>query len=136
MTPFGAIAASAALGFFKSLALGRHCAVCPPKRASVHSVLLGPAQEELIYRASLLHLAGTKKLPVGFTAIPFAVDHILPEVSAGASLGRVLFRGLEVALGGYLYESAYREGGYFAAVAAHAAHNFMAAKGFNAGLNR
>ena len=134
MTPAQCIAASAALGFFKSFALGRYCGPrCPPKRASLHSVLLGPVVEEVMYRAAPLQIAG-KRLPVGFTALPFALDHILPEAAHGASFGRLLFRALEVGLGGYLYETAYRNGGYFAAVAGHSAHNLAASYGFNIGL--
>jgi len=134
VTPLGAIAASAAFGLVKGFGLGSTYRG-PQQRNTLHAVLLGPAYEEMLYRVIPLH-AARGRLPHGLTALPFALDHVIPESRYGLSFGQLVFRFVEVALGGYLYETAYRSGGYFAAVAAHSVHNLCATAGVNAGLAR
>lgn len=136
------IAASAALGFFKGVLnkermkrLGAFPEPPDPNQL-LHVVLSGPLTEEMLYRAAPEKLFGTK-LPVGFTAIPFAVDHLVSDAAYRTKRGlppipatHKALRFADVALGGYLYERAYRSSGLLGAFVAHSLHNYFSSKGF------
>jgi hypothetical protein len=143
MIPFKEIAASAALGFFKGVLnkqrmkrLGAFPGPPEPFEKRLHVVFSGPLVEEMMYRAAPEKLFGTK-LPVGFTAIPFAIDHLVSDSTARARRGlppssatHKALRFADVAFGGYLYERAYRSSGLLGAFACHALHNYFSSRGF------
>jgi len=134
------IAGAAALGFFKGVLirqrmhqLGTYPAPEPLEKR-LHSVLSGPLMEEMLYRAMPERLFG--HLPTGFTALPFAADHVLSDSAARARRGlppssmlAKSMRFADVAFGGYLYERAYRSSGLLGAFVAHSLHNYFSGVG-------
>lgn len=129
------ILAAAAFGFAKGLVAGKAnpCAeLGGGPHWTAHS-LMGPLYEEAMYRALPLYLGGAN-LPTGYTAIPFALEHVIQESKRGLhqSTASAFGRFADVFLGGVLYEKAFRKWGILGAFAAHAAHNLMTTAGLRA----
>lgn len=130
------ILAAAAFGFAKGLFAGRANpdAQLGGPHWTAHS-LMGPLYEETLYRALPLYLGGAyAKLPVGWTAVPFALEHVVQENNRGLhqTTASAFARFTDVFLGGLLYEKAFRRWGILGAFAAHAAHNAMTTAGLHA----
>lgn len=130
------VLAAAALGLAKGLVAG----VTQPRAEHLtvsqwaHHSLLGPLYEETVFRALPLYMHGTKRLPVGWTAVPFAMEHVLQESSRGRhqTVASAFGRFADVFLGGVLYEKSFRRWGILGAFLAHAAHNIMTNAGVKA----
>lgn len=124
------ILAAAAFGFAKGFAMAK---VNPRADAGggknwLAHYLLGPLREEAFYRAAPLAF-GDIGLE-GWTAVPFALEHVVQEASRGSHDAVSGFgRFADVMLGGVLYEKAYRQYGLFGAVLAHSLHNVFTGVG-------
>lgn len=127
------ILAAAAYGFAKGFAMAR---VSPRVSAGggpnwVSHYLLGPLREEAFYRAAPLSF-GDLGLE-GWTAVPFALEHVVQESARGTHDAATGFgRFADVMLGGVLYEKAYRQYGLLGAVVAHSLHNIFTGVGARA----
>lgn len=121
--------ASAALGLVKGLTSST------PQEFSWEQDLIGPAREELVYRAAPLWLF--PNIPYGSTAIVFAAAHLEDDLRRELVPGelpstpmQVLARLGDTFLGGWLYEMGMRsKGGVAAAIGAHSIHNLAVALG-------
>lgn len=125
------IVASAAFGFIKAFSEGLLVGEAQPIGGWMHS-LVGPAREEMMYRGPLY--LGFGSLPTGWTAVPFAMEHVIQESALGMhrSSASAFSRFADVFLGGVLYEKAFRRWGILGAIAAHAAHNVALNVGLHA----
>jgi len=120
---------SAAFGLLKGATIAAH-----EREPSLVLDVAGPLYEEAIYRAVPLYTFGNR-VPRGFTALHFAVDHVFSEHQRlGLNGPAAALRFADVFAGGLLYEMAFRRWGLFGAFAAHAAHNFMC--GFGSKVRR
>lgn len=119
------ILVSAAFGLVKGLLTRSACqqdAECARSTSTLHSAtgrFAGALSEELQYRL-MPHVISRGTLAPGATALPFGLAHVNPHAPAKHNAMRVL----DAAVGGLLYESAFRAFGLWGAVAAHALHNF------------
>lgn len=133
---WGPVVAAAALGFAKGFAHARRSPESAPDDTHwVNYSVLAPLREEALYRMAPMHLLGNAHLPVGWTAVPFAMEHVAQESVRGfhGDTSSAFGRFLDVFLGGVLYEKAYRSHGFFGAFAAHALHNLLVGAGDKAG---
>lgn len=119
------IVLAAAFGFLKGYFVARRSPEQPAdgSRWLTH-VVMGPLWEEAVYRAIPLYTTGTM-LPRGWTAVPFALEHVLQESEVGMhqTTGSTLTRFADTFFGGVLYELAFRRFGLLGAVVAHSLHN-------------
>lgn len=118
---------SALHGLLKGALNARVNPTAPIEGASFKHSLVGPIKEEIIYRALPLYFGSalSKRMPTGWTAVPFALEHVVQESARGLhqTTGSAFGRFADVFLGGVLYEKAFREWGILGAVAAHCLHN-------------
>jgi hypothetical protein len=127
---WGPLLASAAFGFLKGLTAQRQ------GQFNAEKDVYAPLREELIYRSGPFWTFGN--VPYGSTAAVFAVDHVISDLRIAAQHQRpvtareLIARLGDVALGGWLYESAFRQSGIIGAFAAHAAHNLAVGFGSRA----
>lgn len=121
------VVASALFGFVKGfMSKGK------PPDGSVATHFAGPIYEEMAYRALPIAIFGDK-LPNGWTALAFAIDHLSGEVQKHHyTTEATVARFADVFLGGVLYERAYRRWGLFGAVASHVLHNIAVNAGSKA----
>jgi len=110
------ILASAAFGYFKALAAKR-LGMPASKPNFTREILSAPLEEEFRYRVLPFLSAGD--VPIGSTAVPFALAHRVKGLPRSFNS----FRVLDATTGGLLYEAAYRQYGFFGAFLAHALHN-------------
>lgn len=127
------ILAAAAFGFVKGLVLkGRS----PDRVTAMHGMssrFAGALHEEVQSRWVPFQRTGGQ-MPIGGSALPFAMGHYAP----GAPNGLNALRVADAVAGGLLYESAFRSFGLLGAIAAHAIHNIAhdAAQGRYGGGHR
>jgi len=115
------LALAGLFGFVKGLLASHQPTASGPHW--LHSVVAAPIYEEAIFRMVPLQFSGNN-LPVGWTGVPFALEHVIQESKHGMSTSRMFARFTEVAFGGMLYELAYRKWGLLGAAASHSGHNF------------
>mgnify|MGYP001584275833 CR=1 FL=1 len=96
----------------------------------------GPVVEETVYRALPLYAFGDR-LPHGWTALAFAIDHVSGEVERHHyTPARTVGRFADVLFGGIMYERAFRQWGILGAIAAHCLHNMAVGVGNKARMAR
>lgn len=118
---------SAAFGLLKGLISAE---VEDEAHFSLEQDLYGPVKEELIFRGAPLWVE--PNLPVGTTALAFAVEHVFSDYRRSQrtpTATEVVARLGDTFLGGLCYETAFRQNGIFAAIAAHAVHNLAVGAG-------
>lgn len=114
---FGPFLASVAFGFLKGFTSNEQS-----EGFRAEQDFIGPVKEEFLYRGMPLWMF--PNLPVGTTAVTFAVDHVISDARKHAMTPLQMVARLgDVFLGGYLYESAFRGSGIAGAIASHIGHN-------------
>jgi membrane protease YdiL (CAAX protease family) len=88
------------------------------------SILGAPVWEEALYRWAPNAAADAvdAKIPTGWTAAAFALDHVAAEAKDSTS-SQLAFRFADVFVGGLIYENAFKAHGLLGAIGAHALHN-------------